>query len=298
MSSFVKRIRLVVTGDLEHKALTGSMAARFPVADGGGVSVCWLRPQKSAATTTHRLDATRPPTGPMRALAKKLVSEAWVGEDGKPPDLVIAIDDLEVHNFNQPAVVCDAFRQAVEYDLNRRQLSQATEARLRQRLRDRCSFHLLCPMIETYFFGEADALKRAGCAPGIQPGLANLDLEDFVCNDPAWLPHCQEENSRKAGSTPPMPWWREERHPKHYLEHLVGRNHGLYQELLGGKEALKTLDWHGVPANASSIALLRALFADIADFFGIPSPLGSGQPSPLTYPPLAANHAGLLLRNL
>ncbi len=32
----------------------------------------------------------------------------------------------------------------------------------RQNVRERCSFHLMAPMTEAYFFGEAAALKRAG----------------------------------------------------------------------------------------------------------------------------------------
>lgn len=51
-----------------------------------------------------------------------------------------------------------------------------------QELSRRCSFHLLCPMLESYFFGEPAALARAGAA---RPALlsASRHLEAFESAD-------------------------------------------------------------------------------------------------------------------
>ena len=294
----VKRIRFVVTGDLERKAIAGSISARFPPTDGDGNPVAWLRAQKVPAATTHRLAASAAPSGTMKALARRVIAEAAEGEDGSPADLIIAVDDLELHNIDQPAVVCDHFQRAMEIEIEDRKLSQAAEQRLRKNIRERCSFHLLCPMVEAYFFGEPEALTRAGCAPGVELLLVKEDLEDFECRDPLWLPNCTAENQRKIQPPNPMPWWREERHPKHYLEHLVARNGGFYDEVLGGNEALKVLDWHRVASGAQSVSFARALFEDVADFFGVANPLGQGEPASLTYPERKVDRSTLLLRNL
>jgi hypothetical protein len=294
----VKRIRFVVTGDLERKAIAASISALFPRTASDGNPVVWLRAQKVPAATTHRLTTSVPPSGTMKALARRVIAEAAEGEDGSPADLVIAVDDLELHNFDQPEVVCDHFQRAMELEIEDRKLSQAAERRLRTHIRDRCSFHLLCPMVEAYFFGEPEALTRAGCAPGVEPLLVKEDVEDFECRDPVWLPNCTAENRRKAQPPNPMPWWREERHPKHYLEHLVARNGGFYDEVLGGNEALKALDWHRVPSDGQSVMFARALFEDVADFFGVSNPLGQGEPASFTYPARKVNRSKLLLRNL
>lgn len=296
--NLVKRIRFVVTGDLERKAMAPSISRQFPETTSDDIPVMWLRPQMVPAATTHRLVALQPPSGPMTALARRVLAELEEGEDGTPADLILAVDDLELHNFDQAAIVCDHFGRAMECQIERRQLSQAAEERLRIRIRERCSFHLLCPMVEAYFFGESDALKRAGCAPDVQPLLGSEDVEAFNCRDPAWLPTCARENEHKSRLPgQPMAWWREERHAKHYLEHLVGNNGGFYEEVLGGNAAFKVLDWPSVPAGPESVSFIRAMFEDIADFFGVANPLGPIQTVSLTYPHRRVDRTKLLLRN-
>jgi hypothetical protein len=150
----VKRIRFVVTGDLERKAMAPSISGQFPETTSDGIPVTWLRPQMVPGATTHRLVALQRPSGPMNALARRVLAEVAEGEDGTPADLIIAIDDLELHNLDQASIVSDHFRRAMDCQIERRQLSQAAEERLRVRIRERCRFHLLCPMVEAYFFGD------------------------------------------------------------------------------------------------------------------------------------------------
>ena len=85
----VKRIRFVVTGDLERKAIAASISALFPQTASDGKPVEWLRAQKVPAATTHRLTTSGPPSGTMKALARRVIAEAAEGEDGSPADLVI-----------------------------------------------------------------------------------------------------------------------------------------------------------------------------------------------------------------
>jgi hypothetical protein len=234
----------------------------------------------------------------MRALAKALVAEAWEGADGQPADLVIAVDDVELHNFGREELICQHFRAAIEDEVQRREFGLETEERLRARLRERCSFHLLCPMVEAYFFGDRPALVRAGCGLRVAPQLSNTDLEDFECCDANWLPRCVEIDGQMAAPPNPTPWWREQRHAKHYLEHLVEQNGGLYDEFVGGNVAFAKLAWPRVAAGGRSIALIRVMFEDLALFFGSNNPLGDQTPSPLTYPARTVDRTTLMLRNL
>lgn len=237
----------------------------------------------------------------MGALAKAMIAEAWEGEDGKPADLIVVVDDVELHNFDQQPLICTSFLEAVELELAARATQMRGSGRsaddLRTRVRERCSFHLLCPMVEAYLFADRAALVTAGCAPTVEPRLVRPDdCENFESCDPSWLPTCTAENVRKAQSRPlAMPWWQEQRHAKHYLEHLVEQTGGVYSETHGGRRAFEALDWSRVPS--SGYPLVRALLEDLADFFVATNPLG-GVPSPLTYPGKQVDRRTLLLRNM
>lgn len=151
-------------------------------------------------------------------------------------------------------------------------------------------------MVEGYFYGDEDALVRAGVARGVNLHLVHPDPECFETRDPAWLPECQERNRKKSAKG--MRWWREEMHAKRYLEHLVARNGGDgYREVDGGVRAFQDLAWRDLSSVATEIAFARALFGDLADFLGVENPLG-GTPSALTYPIRPADRAHLLLRNI
>jgi hypothetical protein len=104
------------------------------------------------------------------------------------------------------------------------------------------------------------------------------------------------QNTEKASLG--QAWWREERHPKRYLEFLVGRSGGLYQETEGSARALKALDWPTVGADAEAILFARALFEDLSDALGIMNPLGAGEVSGWTYPARTVRREALTLRNL
>lgn len=237
----MKRIRFIVTGVVEHKAIVPSLSRLFPNKTANDEAVEWLPPRKTMAGTTNRLRAESLDVG-MKDLARAMVAETWEGEDRKPADLVIVVDDVELHNFDQQSLICEKFREAVEVEFARRASSMKQAAYstddLRERVRERCSFHLLCPMVEAYLFADREALTRAGCAVDVAPRFTSPPYEDFECCDPTWLPRCDEKNRTMARL---YPWWREQRHAKHYLEHLVEQNGELYTETIQGKEALASL---------------------------------------------------------
>lgn len=289
------RIRLIVTGDLERKAIAKSLRRMFPKKTSDGVDVEWLSPQKFHGATTHRLDPAKDPSDPMRQLAKAAVSEAMDGEQKNPSDLVIVVDDLELFNVGRAAVVVGHFRRAMEAEIERRYSNLAHRVRASEVVRSRCSFHLLSPMVESYLFGDHKALRAAGCGESAAPSLCHPDYEDFWCTDASFAAHCLQENQSKhlSGNL----WWREERHSKHYLEHLVQQAGGYYEETVGGADAFGSLAWKRVPKTAYDFSLIRSLFQDVADFIGCDNPLGLWNGPTPTYVPLKARR-GMCLRNV
>jgi hypothetical protein len=286
------RIKLIVTGDLERLVLHESLRQLFP-SERGGDKVVWEQPRKLNCATSHPLSPGKAPSQPMLAMAQAMLNEVGIGKKGDPADLVIAIDDVELGNRGQEGTVVQHFRTAINEKLH--DFSESTQARYRSLLRERCSFHLLSPMVESYLFGDEKALSAAGVPTGQSPQLVSSDVEQFQTNDPAWLPTCYQENALRNKATP---WWSHERHPKHYLEHLTERAGVFYEETHHGKRALTDLRWAQVPKASMEAPVIRSLFEDIADWFGAPNPLGNGALHPDLYPPKSVNRVNLLLRNL
>jgi hypothetical protein len=294
------RIRLVVTGDLEKRAL-GPSLERILCSAGADVRFeSFLVP--GGALTTNRLpDPSNPalptPT-PVRRLAKALVTETLIprSKTEPVPDLVVGVDDLELANIHQPHVVTAWVRRAVQEVIAERYSSQDAADRNQKSLRLRCSFHLLVPLAEAYFFGELAALARAGVAAQIPVHRIGTDVEQFETDDPRFLQLAQVRNTEKAEAG--YSWWREERHPKRYLEFLVDSSEGLYEEMKGGVRALETLDWPNVGATAQTTQFVRALFEDLSDALDMTNPLGAGTVSKWTYPERTVRRETLTLRNL
>jgi hypothetical protein len=295
------RVQLVVTGDLEKGAL-GPSLERILRAAGADVQFDPLLVPMGGAMTTNPLpdpsnSASRTPT-PVRRMANALVTATFVppSRTVPVPDLVVGVDDLELANIHQPHVVTAWVRRAVQEVLAERYPSQAAADRNREVLRARCSFHLLAPLVEAYFFGEPAALTRAGVAAGVPVHRLGTDVEQFETDDPQFLPLAQDRNSEKAEAG--HSWWREERHPKRYLEFLVNQSGGLYQETQGGARALEALDWPALGAGPQTLTFARALFEDLSDALGITNPLGSGGLNQWTYPERTVRRETLVLRNL
>ncbi|OQX19200.1 MAG: hypothetical protein BWK80_37135 [Desulfobacteraceae bacterium IS3] len=289
-------IKLIVTGDMEKSALHESLRRFFPD-ELNGEEVKWDKPRKLHCATSSQLRPLEKNNSnlstPMKHLAQAMFDEILYGKTGKPADLVIVIDDAEIGNLGQENIVADHFRAAIEHLFKKKQYNR--EDRYRDILREKCSFHLLKPMTESYFFGDADALRNAGVQDAVKPKLVYSDVEQFESNDPAWLPICQKENKKRQQV---MSWWYHECHPKHYLEHLTERSGVFYDENTYGKKALEEIAWRQVPKCQSDTVFIRSLFEDIAEWFGILNPLGSGDTSLNFYPDRRINRDLMLLRNI
>lgn len=296
------RVQLVVTGDLEKGALGRSLERALRAA---GADVTFERPLllTDAGMTSNPLpDALAGAEIPrtVQRMAKALVTETFVGRSRHLPDLVVGIDDLELANVHQPHIVIAWLRRAIEDQIAQRYTvggvpSQLTD-RVREALRTRCSFHLLVPLAEAYFFGEDAAVSRAGVAAGTVVHRVGADVESFATDDPEFRLRAEQKNRemRALGRD----WWREERHPKHYLEFLVERSGGLYLETEGGVRALEILDWPAMGRIEAPMAFARALFEDVSEALGIDNPLGPRPTNACTYPARHVRRDTLTLRNL
>lgn len=286
-------IQLIVMGKTEQQALKAALRAVSP-SERGGVAVTWQEPiivPEPAANRLMPLGAA--PAANMTKLARTMLDTlARSPTPGQPPpDLVLAIGDVELHNLRQEALLVEHLRAALA--------RESTGHAAAGRLRDACAYHLLRPMVEASFFGDAATLGRAGVAVAHrQPPLASRDVEEFESRDAdaGWRANCQAEALRHSAE----PWWAPARHAKHYLTHLVERTpRASYRETTEGVAALSSIPWVDVIDTEPS-PYLRALFDDLAAWFGTPSPL---RPA-LTPAPLAPTHPSFtapgdrLLRNL
>jgi hypothetical protein len=168
--------------------------------------------------------------------------------------LIIGVDHLELHSAPQRAT--DVLRSAIARGLATLESSLARHERLRTAVAERCSFHLLVPMVEAYFFGEPEALTRAGAVHTSRFNPQTQDVEAFVVEHP------------------PFPE-ADARHPKRYLKFL---SDGGYRETKHGVAALKDLSWPTVLATPTFTQSARALIDDIADFFQLDGPNGQLHP--------------------
>jgi hypothetical protein len=189
-------IALIATGECEHRALGASLQRVFEGTD-LEIAPAFRRPVPSI--TSNHLGYPGPTSGDTQ-LDRFVASVMATVEHRDAPDFVFAIDDLELANVatahHVTQLVSDAFHRYLGATPTHRELA---------RLRERCSFHLLCPMLEAYFFGEPAALHRAG---GTQPPILDptRHLEAFHVMDPAFL---------QPGDARDHPWRRPDRarHP-------------------------------------------------------------------------------------
>lgn len=272
-------VQLIVTGKMEEKCLAVALERAFP-------HISFPPPQYMDGFTSA--DVSKMPlfssSGPFRNIDKiagALVAAVDPGRRGTPADMAIAVDDLELENLNHPHIVAKHFRQAVVECVNRRWQSRERQETCFQKVRENCSFHLFVPMAEAYFFGETDALNRAGAKRNSMVSGKDMDVENFrVTNDSDYL------NAATGNFYWAVDPNKRNRHPKHYLQYLCdpegkAKKDECYRETKGGVKALQMLDWNSVLKNPQYVKFLRSLFDDISDRFRENNPY-PGECSPVT----------------
>ena len=204
-------VALIPTGVMEHRALGHALATVFP-----GHAFVARPPERHADGFTSRdvapLAGAQPGPVPtnLDELAAELVNAIFPGRRGQRIDFAYLVEDLELCNQDQPELVLGLFRNAVDKYI--RQTWPQQSDRIYTEVRERCSFHLFRPVTETYFFGDAAALQRAGVSrPHQLP--ADLDVEHFRTLDPEFL-------ALPAGTSQIADMPDREFHPKCYLRYL------------------------------------------------------------------------------
>jgi hypothetical protein len=284
------RIAVIPTGDMEWQALQGSrgsLSRLFP----GHEFYCL--PSRAERNTNADIefpipsftscDVTRLFGRENNAdkLLQRATAEALGDRRRDAADLVVILDDLELGNRAQPEAVVHVVREAAQRHLSR--LDHRIADRARRVLRERVSFHLTVPMIESWLFADPLGATNAGAPSHRVPRLRPNDPEDFETDDPdytaaspdecmCWqaLPDRKEsQRKRKKGLRPAWAGSHDRtRHPKGYLQWLcidpTAKSCTTYDETKGGAQALARLDWASL-LGSPQMPFLRSLVADIAD---------------------------------
>ncbi|MEZ4410092.1 MAG: hypothetical protein R3A52_26990 [Polyangiales bacterium] len=299
-------VALVVTGQVEHKALHRGLQRAFPDAD-------FVQQTLSAPLdgfTTARLDDDEPVLewtskrgavieSSLAKLVDQLILAVYPGRHQRPADFAVLVDDVELCNADRVERVVEHVRRAVPRRLTtqaeRGNWSSATASKVERAARTQCSFHLMSPMVEALFFAEPEALDRAGRALPSRFDAARQDCERFTVDDPDYVSAPVVAGATDWRKRPPAD---RALHPKAYLQYLatpVGEERTRYQETRGGVAALSTLGWEQVVAVPDYARFARAMLADIADMTGArPGWLEGGALAPET----DAARGATVLRNV
>ena len=301
-----KHIKLIVTGMSEKKSLHESLRKYFPTHTANGDLVIWDTPRKAYGVTGHRLKAANSPSTSMVTLVNTMFAEAIAGKlpNSRPADLVIVIDDVELGNVGRENIVGDTFLAAVHAKLVQlKAVRSPPEFQAIQALIQRCcSFHLLCPMVEAYFFADLTTLISGGVSNKHPPLLSHpTDVEQFDSSpdiNALWRSTCEVKNREQ---NPINPWWKTERHPKRYLTHLLSISGApLYHETTLGARMIEATNWSTVAKVTTDTPIVSALLGDIWDWFGQTPPSGyfQGMSSTGTYQVKTTPPGGRMLRNI
>jgi hypothetical protein len=308
------RVALVVTGQLEFDGLAASLQRLFPTAV--FVNASSIVKDDLVDSTSARVDPARNARDAAEKNTPKideLIAHLGGSLCGRlPADFSVLIEDLELTNRGNELQVVQAVREAVERHLARVAQRRDGPRDLDVRLRERASFHLFDPMIETYFFDDPGALS---VAVGGQPRrpvcrAAGRDPERFLVEaaaDEGFFAPVGECPRHRRPKDRKCPWDGAQRgeHPKKYLKYLCREDPpydycSTYKETDGGVKALQQLDWSTVLSRPGSAPFLRALIEDLEDALGQAPAIQGWPASPTSAAPTVRSNAprAPVLRNL
>ncbi len=273
------RVALLATGKTELLGLPDALTRLFP---GHSFDAVWELPGQRPywSFTSNRLPS---PPAPAPPALDKLVEEAAARVDPRFPgrdDFVVLLDDLELVNQDQPHVVIQSLRDAVDrHIMNRYSKDPIRNEEIRTALASRVSFHLAAPMIESWFFADPNGYFRAGVTRTARISIRDGDQEQFESTDPNYLNanecDCPQwlKNKKKRIDRPK--WLGDHsraKHPKGYLQWLMkdgsSKRCTSYDEVNNGAEALRQIDWAELLKYRKRNTYARALIADLSDALG------------------------------
>src|SRR5262245_54627390 len=221
-------VALIVTGDAEFGGLSRALERAFP-----GHKFRMFTPRKMNGFTSCRLTGDEPKLSRLTRrghvstevadLADMLITAADPGRKGQPEDLMVLVEDLELANVDQPERVVGWLREAVRARINVQFSSHDRREKAAQRVRERCSFHLLVPMLEAHFHADPTSIDRAGAVRGSAFDAALCDQERFEVDDNQYLSPPRLTGKGSICWLHRAPEQRR-KHPKAYLEFLCDPN--------------------------------------------------------------------------
>lgn len=319
------RVRLIPTGQAELLGLTECLERLFPGHDFATVA---LREEPDGRRTpfdgftSARLKDAADIGSRLPRLVQQLAAEVHPGRQGKPADLAILIDDLELENADQPEIVIASVREAVRRHVEElaQRTTAATVERVVEALQERASFHLAAPMIEAWFFADPAVLTAVGVPldrlpprlkDGVDPEAFETEDDTYSADDGSACTALAARNVARATRFPrraawmlparqDLPAYRRERHPKAYLSWLfrdpTDDRCSRYRESAHGAEALRRLGWDRVLATPTHARFARSLIQDLAAVLGEPAiELPKGDEHPLL---VGASGSPRVLRNV
>jgi hypothetical protein len=289
------RIALIPTGKLEMLGLAKGLASLFGQAH---EFVCLPRTRDRPEEPFNGFTSARLPVASQRErrsslsnLVAAMVDALWSDRY----DLAVVLDDLELCNVGNEAVVIGEFHDAVARHLERvAERDPRLAGELGDRLRACGSFHLVSPMIESWIFADPAGAANAGVPlahlpprlrRGCDPECFDTDDLDYSADVGSacavWLalrsPY--QERQRPEWLRPTYP---RESHPKRYLAWLCrdpeARNCSSFEERRAA-DALARLSWAQVLQDPRHMRLARSLICDLADGLGC-APAGVDLTSP------------------
>lgn len=280
------RVLLITTGSMEELALGRSLQPLFPSHE--FVSKPHIDGFTSAPLPPQ-IDDARAPLNLSKFAATLIgIFDPGNRRDRPRPDFVLAVEDVELCNADDPHRITTSLRQTLEQRLAAWPGGSRTVDKLRSDLLEKVSFHLMAPMTEALFFADEAAFDRS-TAPG--PDRSNrfdageCDVEAFSVADPEYLDPPIDRGCR----------WRKyaerQGHPKAYLSYLTDPGTGgRYRETTHGASALAALDWSAVTRRPKWTRFARSLLRDLGDMLGplatdFAETIDTGDPHPLTWPP-------------
>ena len=245
-------------------------------------------------------------------LIERAAAEAIGDKKGKREvaDLVLIIDDIELVNLHQPEKVVKVVREAAKRFLDTFLYERIRQDRYTQALKNKVSFHLAKPMIESWLFADMEGLIKA-CNPTRKANLLwGIDPECFLTNDPSyemdngeqcnWHNLSNREKSTKKKTYQPE-WLKvgiqREIHPKAYLSWLCfnasEKKCSSYSESGCGVTALQNLNWAMLFQNINHACFARSMIFDIATVLEVNNPFPG-----ITAPETALLDQNRILRNV
>ncbi len=274
------RVSLITTGVMEFRGLANALRRLFPAHVFDAEPNTPGKPFNGfTSCQVQSLNAGDPDGNGVRMLRAALGTVTPANASTPAYDLSVIVDDLELVNKTNESVLFEHVRESA-----RRIIGSVRDAAngtvVATRLREKVSFHLAAPMMESWFFGDFAALRTEVPTAHWPPNItANRDPEDFLTNDPPY-----ENDTGAACQTTtqsprrPRPFWlipARSEHPKAYMKWLL-RDPALatcskYMESQEGVRILERLDWTAVLAQPTWFPYLRALVRDLELALGPPA---------------------------